>query len=118
MTAGPALPLRPLPLRRRAFGGGRGDGAGRVMRAATWWRRRQCRRNRAEDAGGAAFSVRCTGSSGGDRWPPLGGTKRTCLAMPVCHSERRATGILNAGWHRRPGGRAAPCGAGSIPAWW
>lgn len=36
--------------------------------------------------------------------------KPTRLAMPVCHSECRAAGILSAGWHRRPlpGGRA-PC---------
>ena len=43
--------------------------------------------------------------------------KPTCLAMPVCHSECRAAGILSAaGTAGRSRRSCALCGAGSVPS--
>ena len=76
--------------------------------SAASWRHRRCRHDRAERGGGAVFSVRCPGLSGGDRG---------CRQPTEAHPSRDARlpfrvqgcGILSVG-HRRPlpGGRA-PC---------
>ena len=88
MAAGSAFSRRDLPLRRGAFGCGRGDGL------AAW-------------CGPAAMTAlkMPTGlhSACGVRDCPVAivaaasRLKPTRLAMPVCHSECRAAGILSAG---------------------
>ena len=68
MAAGSSSLAAASPARARGLSAaGAATGWPRGAGSAASWRHRRCRHDRAERGGGAVFSVRCPGLSGGDR---------------------------------------------------